>query len=104
MTAAPVSISCAFTNGERSIDVTPSLRPSASWRARIESGSFFLGQRFKSTTRIVFQYGDGPTDRDARRGPRGLHRRPPFLRSRQAAGVAGQRSPVGRAAADPRGQ
>ena len=33
MTAAPVSISWALTNGERSIWVTPSVSPSAFWRA-----------------------------------------------------------------------
>jgi len=37
MTAAPVSISWAFTNGARSIRVTPSLSPSAFWRASIDS-------------------------------------------------------------------
>src|SRR6476620_11410395 len=51
MTAAPVSISCAATNGERSIFVTPSVSPSALWRASIDSGSFFRGQRFISTSR-----------------------------------------------------
>src|SRR4051812_49572291 len=95
ITAAPVSISCALTNGERSIEVTPSLRPSASWRALIEASSFFRGQRLRFTSRIMFQNGDGPTDRDADGGPRGLHRRPPFLRARQAPGVAGEGSPPG---------
>src|SRR5207247_9968243 len=47
-TAAPVSISWSFTKGERSIRVTPSLSPSAFWRASIDPGSFFLGQCFNS--------------------------------------------------------
>src|SRR3954467_14149732 len=104
ITAAPVSISCALTNGERSIEVTPSLRPSASWRALIEASSFFRGQRLGFTSRIMFQNGDRPTDRDADRGPRGLRRRPPFLRARQAPGVAGRGYPFGSAPAPtPRG-
>src|SRR2546428_9260824 len=48
MTAARVSISWAFTNGERSIRVTPSLSPSAFWRASIDSRSFLRGQRLSS--------------------------------------------------------
>ena len=47
--AAPVNISCAFANGVRSMPVTGPLRPSASWRARIDSGSFLRGQRRPST-------------------------------------------------------
>ena len=43
ITAAPVSISCARAKGSRSISVTSPSSPSASCRARIESGSFFLG-------------------------------------------------------------
>src|SRR4051812_49564828 len=104
ITAAPVSISGALTNGERAIEVTPSLRASASLRALIEASSFFRGQRLRFTSRIMFQNGDRPTDRDADRGPRGLRRRPPFLRARQAPGVAGQGSPFGRAPPDPPGE
>src|SRR5207249_4913230 len=48
-TAAPVSISCAPTNGARSIDVTSPSSASASWRARIDSGSFLRGQRRVAT-------------------------------------------------------
>jgi hypothetical protein len=49
MTAAPVNISCAFTNGAKSIAVTSPSSPSASCRARMESGSFRRGHRFSST-------------------------------------------------------
>src|SRR4051812_50206033 len=101
ITAAPVSISGALTNGERAIEVTPSLRASASLRALIEASSFFRGQRLRFTSRIMFQNGDGPSDRDADGGPRGLHRRPPFLRARQAPRVAGQGSPGGAAPPHP---
>src|SRR5881227_3197487 len=48
MTAAPVSISCAFAYGDRSIPVTPPLRPSAFWRASIDAASFLRGHRFSS--------------------------------------------------------
>src|SRR3954454_23219277 len=102
ITAAPVTISCAFTNGDRSIEVTPSLRPSASWRALSEALSFVPARRLSFTSRITFRNGDGPPDRDADRGPRGLHRRPPLLRPRQAPGVAGPGPSPGGAAAAPR--
>src|SRR5262249_36562455 len=100
ITAAPVSISCALTKGERSIDVTPSLKPSASWRALMLAGSFFRGHLF--TASIIPHHGDRPADRDANRRPRGVRRRPAVLRAREAPGVAGQGPPLGRAAADPR--
>src|SRR6266542_1317774 len=45
MTATPVTVSAAPAKGSRSIDVTRPSSPSASWRARIESGSFLRGQR-----------------------------------------------------------
>src|SRR4029079_5782278 len=46
---APVTISCAPTNGARSTPVTSPSSPRASCRARIESGSFFLGHFPTST-------------------------------------------------------
>src|SRR6266498_5920399 len=45
MTATPVTVSAAPVNCSRSIDVTRPSSPSASWRARIEPGSFLRGQR-----------------------------------------------------------
>ena len=45
MIATPVSASAAPANGSRSTEVTRPLTPRISWRARIESGSFFRGQR-----------------------------------------------------------
>src|SRR5436190_4271617 len=53
VTAAPVSISCARVNGSRSSAVTPASRPSASCRARIDSGSFFRGHFRTSTPRSL---------------------------------------------------
>ncbi len=49
-------------------------------------------------------HGDGPTDRDVQRGPRRVQRRAPLLRACEAAGVAGPRPALGRAAADPGGE
>ena len=48
MTATPVSASAAAANGSRSTEVTSPSTPTISWRARIESGSFFLGQRMRA--------------------------------------------------------
>src|SRR5215471_10280103 len=45
MTATPVSASAAVANGSRSTEVTIPFTPRISWRARIEAGSFRLGQR-----------------------------------------------------------
>src|SRR5215211_2666737 len=45
--ATPVTVSAARANGSRSIDVTRPSRLSASWRALIEAGSFFRGQRIR---------------------------------------------------------
>ena len=45
MTATPVTVSAAPANCSRSIDVTSPSSASASWRARIDAGSFLRGQR-----------------------------------------------------------
>ena len=49
ITATPVSISCARAQGSSSIPVTSPSRPSASWRALIESASFLRGHFFALT-------------------------------------------------------
>ena len=84
-TAIPVIASVALTSGVRSWSVTTPSRPSRSWRARIDSGSFLRGQRLRDE---VLRTGSGRRRRRGRATSRGARR------SRGPHEAAGRRCPA----------